>query len=81
MVPPFAEAAFALEKGGVSELVKTRFGFHIIKVEDKKAPETKKLEEVKPNLMQYLKSQKQQQALAKKIDELKSKAKVIVYLD
>ena len=36
MVGPFAEAAFVADKGAVTEPVQTRFGFHIIKVEDKR---------------------------------------------
>ena len=39
MVPEFAEAAFALEKGAVSEIVRTQYGYHIIKVEDKRVNE------------------------------------------
>jgi len=46
MVKPFEEAAFNMKKGEISELVKTSFGFHIIKVEDIKEAGTKGLEEV-----------------------------------
>ena len=47
MVPEFAEAAFKLEKGQLSEPVKSQFGWHIIKVEDKRAKPAPQFEEVK----------------------------------
>lgn len=81
MVKPFEDSAFSLKPNEVSELVRTQFGFHIIKVEEKKEASTASFEEVKNNLSQYLVAQKQQEILAKKLAELKEKAKVIVYLN
>jgi peptidyl-prolyl cis-trans isomerase C len=54
MVPPFAEAAFALDAGEISEVVRTNFGFHVIKVEEKKAAVVKPLEEVSGQARQIL---------------------------
>jgi len=46
MIKPFEEAAFKMKKGQISDLVRTSFGFHIIKVEDIREAGTKSLEEV-----------------------------------
>jgi peptidyl-prolyl cis-trans isomerase D len=51
MVKPFEEAAFKLKKGEISDLVRTPFGYHIIKVEDVKEARTKSLEEVKEQIV------------------------------
>ena len=59
MVKPFSDAAFSLEKGEISDLVRTRFGLHIIKVEDIKQESFKPLAEVKESV---IRSFKQEQA-------------------
>lgn len=61
MVPEFDKAAFALKKGEMSDVVKTQFGYHIIKVTDKKAGGYEPLDKVKGDVRNYL--------VAKKTDE------------
>ena len=57
MVPEFEASAFSLAPGQVSELVKTQYGFHIIKVVDKQAATTQTLEQVRPRIQETLASQ------------------------
>ncbi len=54
MTKPFEEAAFALEVGKVSDPVRSSFGYHIIKVEDKKEERTRPLEEVREEVRKIL---------------------------
>nr|WP_257788005.1 peptidylprolyl isomerase [Anaerohalosphaera lusitana] len=51
MVPAFSNAAFAMEVGEVSDVVETQFGYHIIKVTDRKAPDASKFDEEKEQIM------------------------------
>lgn len=50
-VPEFQQAAFSLPKGSISDLVKTQYGFHIIKVLDKQTAHTKTFEEVRDSIL------------------------------
>jgi peptidyl-prolyl cis-trans isomerase D len=60
MVPEFDAAAFAMKAGQISDLVKTSFGFHIIKIVDSKPDITRPLAEVRNEILEQLKWQKAQ---------------------
>lgn len=76
MVPPFEQVAFALKPGAVSDIVETRFGYHLIKVIDKKSETTIPYKDVKDKLEQHLKQEKIQKEVTLYVEKLKEKAKV-----
>lgn len=73
MVKEFDEAAFEAEVGHVVGPVKTQFGYHLIKVEDKKPAAEMSFDEVKENIKGNLTQQKQNQICSEKVEELKKK--------
>lgn len=80
MVKPFEEAAFTMKPNEVSDIVETRFGYHLIKVYDKKPETVLAYAEVKDKLNQRMKQQKTEQEAGKYIDELKKDAKIEKFL-
>lgn len=76
MIPEFEDAAFAMEIDTVSEPVKSQFGYHIIKLVDKKEESQSKFEEVKDQINQQLLAMKQQEIYLDKTNELRENYKV-----
>jgi peptidyl-prolyl cis-trans isomerase C len=65
MVPEFADAAFKLEKGQLSDPVKSPFGWHVIRLEDKRTRPMPDFEQVKPQLETFVARKAQSEYLAK----------------
>jgi len=76
MVEEFEDAVFNLGVGEVSDIFRTRFGFHIAKVYDKKPAAVAELEEVRSQIVDALEGRIREEAVNKFIDGLKSKAKI-----
>jgi peptidyl-prolyl cis-trans isomerase D len=69
-VPEFEKTAFSLDKGKMSDLVKTQYGFHIIKVLDKETAHTKPFEEVKDSIKTPLQLAKADKLASDEADQL-----------
>lgn len=79
MVPEFAEAAFAMQPGQISDIVKSQFGYHIIKVTDRKPAEVTSFAEAKDQIESHLVSQKKEKAVEEYLEELKKQVDIIYH--
>jgi peptidyl-prolyl cis-trans isomerase D len=74
-VPEFEKAAFSQPKGQIGDLVKSSYGFHIIRVDDRQDAHMKTLDEVKDQIEPIIKQQKAQQFAQKQAEDLLQQAK------
>ncbi len=79
MVKEFSDAAFAMKVGEVTkEPVKTQFGFHLIKLVEKKEESVRPLDDVKEQLADSMLNEKKAEIYQKELDRLREKYKVVI---
>jgi len=79
MFAPLEEAAFSLrKKGEISEVVKTSYGYHIIRLEDRKGSFLRPLNQVKEKIRLFLQTKMRQDAYLQYVKEAKSRAKIVI---
>jgi peptidyl-prolyl cis-trans isomerase C len=76
MVAPFEQAVLALKPGEISDVVETQFGYHVIKLIEKKAAEKAEFKDVRPQIENYLKNQKTGAAVNDYLAEARKGAKI-----
>ncbi|MCB0345239.1 MAG: peptidylprolyl isomerase [Bdellovibrionales bacterium] len=81
MVPEFSEAAFALQPGEISDIIRSQFGLHIIKVEERRGGKLPPLDEIKDSIKSELIRQRQKSLLSQHLEQLKGSNKVIQYVN
>ncbi len=80
MVKPFEDAAFSMKKGEISDPILTTFGFHVIKVTERKEKSVVPFEEASERLIATIRNGHVNEQIGKKISDLSSRAEVEIKL-
>lgn len=81
MVKPFEEAGFALKPGEVSDVVKTQFGYHVIRLDEVRGGDQVPEAKVSDRIRKYLMAVKTQERLKEHLTDLRNSAKVEILVD
>ena len=79
-VPPFEAAMKSLEPGELSELVETRYGYHIIKLQDRRGAGAIPYEEVEERIEEFLKKRGLQERIQQELELLRGTATIEVFI-
>ena len=80
MVKPFTDAAFKLKPGDLSGIVKTQFGYHILKGVKRTPSSVIPFDKVEKNLKENLKKEKMAEKIKKMLEDARKKNKVEIFL-
>jgi peptidyl-prolyl cis-trans isomerase C len=76
MAKPFEDAAFALKPGELSDIVVTKFGYHLIKLEERRPPKLLPFDDVKEKLTEHLRREKVKEALGSYLKQLRQESQI-----
>ena len=81
MVPAFEDVAFALQPGETSDIVETQFGYHLIKLEERRAAETATVEQVSDQVREHLHQQRLESEVETLLTTLQEEGEVEIYIN
>lgn len=79
-VPRFEEAAFSLEPGGVSDIVETKFGYHVIKLSERIPAQVMPYDDVEPMIEELLRQRKLKSVIESEVETLRRQASIELFI-